>query len=145
MSSATRTARRGATRSPTSRSGSRTTSVSGTGGCSRRSAPMAPRITSPAARCEQFAQLAQHRRRILENVAVGVAPVLVAAGVRLPVALAVLLERVTGVVEREAVELDRDLGSGPAAVDAVAVDDAVDLVGAGEARFVEAGEEPPLQ
>ena len=58
------------------------------------------------------------------DVAVGVAPEVVAAGVRFALAAPVLLPRVTGAVVAVAVELDGQATLRPAAVDAAAAGDA---------------------
>src|SRR6266511_533577 len=65
---------------------------------------------------DQPAQLLKHQPRILEDVAVGVAAKLVAAGARLALTAAVLLPGVARVVVAVAVQLDRQPPLGPAAV-----------------------------
>ena len=64
---------------------------------------------------QQISELGEHESRLLADVAVGVAAEIVAAGVRLALAPAVLLPRVPGAVELVAVELDRQAELGPAA------------------------------
>src|SRR3954470_9172796 len=81
---------------------------------------------------QEPAELGEHLLGVLEDVAVGVAAVLVSAGVGLALAPAVLLPGMAGVVEAVAVELDREVVLGPAAVDAAAGGDLVGLR-AGEA------------
>ena len=76
---------------------------------------------------EEPGQLGEHERRALEHVAVGVAAVLVAAGVGFALAPAVLFPGVAGAVVAVAVELDGEPVVGPAAVDAVAAGGAVGL------------------
>ncbi len=68
----------------------------------------------------QVAQLPEHRRRALEDVAVGVAAEVVPTRSGLALATPILLPRVPGVVELVAVELDGQAVVWPAAVDTAA-------------------------
>src|SRR4051794_21639206 len=79
-------------------------------------------IVLPGSRCvnQERAQLREHPRRVLEDVAPRVAAIRVLSCVRLPLALVALLPRVARVVELVAVELDGDSVVRPAAVDSPA-------------------------
>jgi hypothetical protein len=70
---------------------------------------------------QESAKVGEHRRRVLLDVAPGVAAELITARPRLTLALAVPLPGVTGVVVAEAVQLDRETMGRPAAVDVSAV------------------------
>src|SRR3954452_4223660 len=93
---------------------------------------------------QELRELAEHRLGVLEDVAVGVAAVLIAAGVGLALAATILLPGVARVVEAVAVELDGQVVDGPAAVDPAARGDLVG-VREGEVFGAEDGEELLLQ
>ena len=71
------------------------------------------------------AELVEHEPRVFEDVAVRVAPELVAAGAGLALAAAVALPGVAGMVVAVAVELDGETQFGPAAIDAPGTGDPV--------------------
>src|SRR5205823_6255774 len=81
----------------------------------------------PGRASEQPAQLSQHLIRIFEDLTPAVAGVCVLSGVGLALAFAVLLPRISRVVELVAVELDRERVVGPAAIDPPPAGDPVGL------------------
>src|SRR4051812_1376669 len=96
------------------------------------------------ASCEQPAELREGLSRVLEDIAPRVAAELVAPSARVALAPAILLPRVTRVVEAVAVELHREPPLGPPAVDVVRTRGAVRLR-EGQRVLPQQGQEPPLE
>src|SRR4051812_35960861 len=93
---------------------------------------------------QEGTKLREHRGWMLEDVAPGVAAVLVAPSVGLALAPAVLLPGVARGVVAVGIEFHRQAVLGPAAVDAFAPRGAVGY-GQGQARCAEPLEKPLLQ